>query len=497
MTVEGLRSMPSGDGQAPGGSAQPPTKPAAPLPAGAGWTRWQDRIGAFWSRLTLAQKFVITAAGVLLLGMSAIGTWVTAKIEQGVTNNSAIAATLYMDAFIGPLVQDLARSGNLSAESIAKLDAIMNQSELKDYVVSIKVWKSAAQVAYSNFHDVIGKTFTPTIHLTQAWKGIVSADLDGHSHDDDHNERELNMPLLEIYAPIRETGSSRIIGVSEFYVRADKLIAALATARIQSWGVVGATALLMMLALHGLVRSGSNTIEAQQRDLIQKATQNAALRDRIEAAYWRADLLNEQFLRRLGADLHDGPAQLIGFALMTLDDLPASDGPVAPELPSTHDAIRSALEDAIRDIRSLSRGLMLPELESMSLNEAAALIIKMHEDRTGTKVEAEIPVRVIDAANEVKVCAYRFLQEGLNNAYKHAAGEGQRVLISCELGYLRVTVSDNGPGPEHRPNDHRHAASRLGLTGVRDRVETLKGRFEMRKSTSGGTTVAITLKCRT
>ena len=470
-------------------SASSPTKYASR------WRQIRRRIQRIWVRLSLAQQFGITGAAVVLLGMSAIGNWVAEEIEEGVISNSAVAATLYMDAFIGPLVQELGRSNALTPEHIQRLDQIMDHSELKENVVSIKVWKKGAQIAYSNFSDIIGKSFTPTEHLKMAWNGAVSAELDGHSHPDDVNERTLKMPLLEIYAPIRETGGSRIIAVSEFYVRADTLIAALAKARTKSWGVVGLTALLMVVALYGTVRKGSNTIEAQQNDLLQKATQNAELRNKIEKAYWRADRLNEQFLRRLGADLHDGPAQLIGFALMSIDDLPIDQKALDAEPSDTQEAIRSALEAAIRDIRNLSRGLMLPELETMSLNEAAALIIKMHEERTGTKVSTDITERIIHAENEVKVCNYRFIQEALNNAFKHAGGKGQRVSISCNNSKLVVSVSDEGPGVNSRINEERVACSQLGLTGIRDRVETLNGIFEMGQARGSGTIITITLSC--
>ncbi len=153
--------------------------------------------------------------------MSAIGSWVTEKIQQGVTNNSAVAATLYMDAFIGPLIQELARDQEITPSSRAKLDEIMEHKDIRDHILSIKVWKKSGVVAYSNHAEIIGHQFTPTNNMKRAWSGIVSAEVDGHTHEDDLVEKRLGIPLVEIYAPIREAGSNRIIAVSEFYVRAD------------------------------------------------------------------------------------------------------------------------------------------------------------------------------------------------------------------------------------------------------------------------------------
>ncbi len=60
--------------------------------------------------------------------------------------------------------------------------------------------------------------------------------------------------------------------------------------------------------------------------------------------------LNEQFMRRLGADLHDGPAQLIGFALMSLDDLPVDKSAYSRQIllrtPKRRSAMRSRTPSA-------------------------------------------------------------------------------------------------------------------------------------------------------
>lgn len=463
-----------------------------------GWFRRHIAdVRRWWRTFSLAQQFGIAAASVILLGMSAIGSWVTEKIQEGVTNNSAVAATLYMDAFVGPFIQELARNQEITPANRAKLDEIMSHKDIRDHILSIKVWKKGGVVAYSNHAEIIGRQFNPTSNLKSAWTGVVSAEVDGHSHEDDIFEKRLGIPLVEIYAPIREAGSNRIIAVSEFYVRADGLLAALRTARLQSWGIVGGTALFMTLVLYGIVRRGSQTIESQQTALSLRASQNAELRAKIEKAYWRADRLNEQFLRRLGADLHDGPAQLIGFALMSLDDLPVDKARLAEDpSPDTQETIRHALEDAIRDIRNLSRGLMLPELETMTLNDTVSVIVRMHEERTSSTVSLDLPVETIEAPTEVKVCTYRFLQEALSNAYKHARGSDQRVTIACSGGRLRVAVSDQGPGLRQDTAEPRSGATQLGLIGIRDRVETLAGRFRISSPPSGGTLVEIELDCQ-
>ena len=100
-----------------------------------------------------------------------------------------------------------------------------------------------------------------------------------------------------------------------------------------------------------------------------------------------------------------------------------------------------------------------------------------HAGRTGTAVNCDI-AHIPDAVDpSLKVCLYRFAQEGLNNAFRHADGHGQTLRAHCEDGMLEVMVSDDGPVSDHvrRPSD----AGGLGLAGLRGRIEVARRRFRI------------------
>ena len=114
------------------------------------------------------------------------------------------------------------------------------------------------------------------------------------------------------------------------------------------------------------------TIDKQEKKLSENVSNlsallesNQTMRESIQTASARAVELNEQFLRRVGADLHDGPAQMIGFASMSLSRLANKE--VAKEFGHDFQNIRQALEDSLDEIRGISSGLVLPELKSMTL----------------------------------------------------------------------------------------------------------------------------------
>ena len=194
-------------------------------------------------------------------------------------------------------------------------------------------------------------------------------------------------------------------------------------------------------------------------------------------------------MRRLGADLHDGPAQLISLALLRLDagcvlvdgreDRP-DDGLTAEERRKIH----QVLVEALTEIRNMSVGLALPEIEGLTLRQTIEVAISNHEQRTGTEVASELSLPTTSVAQMVKATAYRFVQEGLNNAFNHAAGNGQFVAAIVEAGVATIEVRDDGPGFDTAEAER---SERLGIAGLRERLQSLGGNFEIFSSPVGGT----------
>ena len=274
-----------------------------------------------WGRMTLAQQFALAGGVVMLLATVVVGLFVTGRIEEVVVRNTANATALYMESFISPLSQELAFQDNLAEADHAALDRILVETPLGRRVVSFKIWIKGAKVIQSSDQSIEGKTFEPTENLIKAWAGEVRADFNSLSDLEDEGEADLGVPLLEVYSPIRAKGTGEIIGIAEFYENATQLETDLIRARLTSWTAVA----LVMAAIWGLlfviVLRGSRTIERQFVDLSDMAARNVSLRLKVQSAAGRFSALNDQALRRIGADLHDGPAQLMGFAALRLDAL--------------------------------------------------------------------------------------------------------------------------------------------------------------------------------
>ena len=299
--------------------------------------RPSSRVSNFWRQRSLAERFALTGGVVMLLGMAMIGSWVASRIEEGVTRNTANATALYVESVIAPLSQELTRADGLSAQGGARPRRGAGEHALGRRVVSFKLWREGGQIVYASNPDLAGQVFPPTDDLRAAWSGHVVANFEALGDDEDAPERATGIPLLEIYSPIREVWSGDVIGVAEFYEEARDLKSNIFAARLESWLVVGAVTATTAAALFGIVLGGSRTIERQRvalearvGELAMLAAQNEALRLRVQRASSRATELNERYLRRISAELHDGPAQLVGFAALRVESIAdEADGPPA------------------------------------------------------------------------------------------------------------------------------------------------------------------------
>lgn len=451
------------------------------------------RLVDYWRRLGLTGRFTLVAAIVVGITMAVLGRWAGDRIESSVIRNTASAAALYMDRFVEPHIQDLATGDNLKPDAMAALSRIMQSGPFKEQVVGVKVWRSDGTILYSNDASLIGKREPISDALAKALGGSVAAEFDHLDDEENVIERGLRTPLLEIYSPMRETNTDRVIGVAEFYQRGDALSRELLMARLEGYAVVGGLSLLMLGALIGIVRQGSLTITSHEvalsakiRDLSKSLALNRELRARVADANRRATESNERFLRRVSAELHDGPVQLLGLALLRLDGLrPLAEAAPKDRAGEALEVIRDALRDALGEIRGLAQGFALPELEELSFVEAVDLAVANHERRSGTAVRTSFSEALPHIPGSLKICAYRFVQEGLNNAFRHANGVGQKVDVHWDGVKLAIEVTDAGPGltdtsqaPENRG---------LGLAGLRDRIESLGGTMLAAAVPGGGT----------
>jgi signal transduction histidine kinase len=358
-------------------------------------------------------------------------------------------------------------------------------------IVAVKIWDRDGTVLYATQKELVGRRFQVTAPLRRAWDGHIEIQFDDGPHLDHVTTSGGGDLLLETYVPIRHSETGDVIAVAEFYEVAPDLERELSRAKLESWFFTALVSFTIIAGLYTIVSKGSKTIETQRTSLADRIAllsnllqQNEELRRRVQQASRRSAEDAELHLRRLGCDLHDGPAQLLALALLKLDQLFGSvTGPS-----EDHTSVRSVLNDAMSEIRDISAGLALPEIEELPLTEALMLVVTAHERRTSTSVSCTIPEGSIQLSHPSKLCLCRFVQEGLSNAFRHAGGVGQKVAVTWTDKIIVIEVFDRGPG--FGPAPPRAKRPSLGLVGLRNRLESLGGHLTVDSKPGEGTRLA-------
>jgi signal transduction histidine kinase len=444
-------------------------------------------------RTSLAGQFLLMAFAVMLIGMLAMGTLVSWQIEKSVAEVKAASTALYINTFIAPHLQELKANGALPPDGIHALNQAMERRDLQASITSVRIWNHDGLIVHSDDPKLIGKKFTLPLPSQRAWAGAIAAEFDDIPGDEEITERSADLPLLKVFAPIRNFDSGHVTAVVEFHERAEALNSELIASEWKTWLATALITLNMMGCLFVIVANGSKTIDRQRAALTVRVSQlsellrqNRILQGRIERAAQNATEDNERVLRRMGYDLHDGVAQLISLALLRLGRIQSSRND-----DDNLQKIRKALSEALNDTRNICKGLLLPEVHTLTLKEALLFMIRQHERRTGTEITCQIADLPDEAPQFVKIALCRYIQESLNNAFKHADAREQQVEVNWDGATVIVEVSDKGPGM--RDAGCAVGEPRLGLAGLRDRIESIGGALSITSIPGDGTRIKASL----
>lgn len=426
--------------------------------------------------------------------MAVLGTWVTHRITRSVLATSGQGGSDLMVSFLEAEVQNLLPNGTMPIETQQRLDRLFGGETVAKRIVSVKIWRPDATVIYTNMaKNIIGQHFVST-DVAKAASGQIVAEFKDMISAESAYEQSLGKALIEIYSPLYKTGTKSVIAVGEIYEDASDLDAQLRSSRRETWIVVCLTTLLMLGFLYLIVRRGSFTIAVQRAELKERIADAQHMASQNERLRLEANEANEELLGRIGSDIHDGPIQALTLTRLRIDEIAeiwsdkrGSMGSVSLYL----DEARSALGDSIDELRHLSTGLVLPELDELSPRELIELARDRHEGATATRVELDFGELPQTLPSAMKICVYRIIQESLTNAFRHAGGVGQQVSATVRDDALDLRISDQGAQATVQPGGLT-SHTKLGHRGIRNRVQAFGGTLRIVR-TEKGTEVCVLL----
>ncbi|MDO6387685.1 cache domain-containing protein [Uliginosibacterium sp. 31-12] len=215
---------------------------------------------------------------------------------------------------------------------------------------------------------------------------------------------------------------------------------------------------------------------------------------RMRALAHQVVLSQETERARVARELHDGVSQLLVSVKFLFESVQERVGSLGGEgrdvlIELTGKGV-TRLHDVLREVRRISHDLRPTALDDLGLKAALAQMLNEFGQRTGLAVQ----LKAEDSPSlpgPVATALFRVVQEALTNIERHARASEVTLTLMSRPHALRLTIADNGRGFDLEALIAQ-PRSGLGLTSMRERIETLGGIFVMRAS-EAGTSIEIVL----
>ena len=153
------------------------------------------------------------------------------------------------------------------------------------------------------------------------------------------------------------------------------------------------------------------------------------------------------------------------------------------------DEICTVADEAIRNIRQISYNLHPYQLDKLGLTDALKSMINKIDKSSNILFECDIKDINGLLPKDQEINFYRVLQELLNNIIKHSQAMKAWVKIVPSKKCIIMHVKDDGIGFDYE--NVRNEQRGIGLSGVRERIEILKGKMEIESTMNAGANFVI------
>ena len=198
--------------------------------------------------------------------------------------------------------------------------------------------------------------------------------------------------------------------------------------------------------------------------------------------------LQDDERRRIARGLHDSLGQYLAALKMNLDVFRTSKNDQAKLASDCAEIVDKCLNET----RTISHLLHPPLLDEAGFDSAARWYVDGFSQRSGIKVNLNLPQKLSRMHRDVEVALFRAVQECLTNVHRHSGSSAVDVRLSLSAKQIRLEIKDDGRGiPQERLRSLNQGAADagVGLAGMRERIRELGGSLEIRSERAGVTVI--------
>lgn len=233
-------------------------------------------------------------------------------------------------------------------------------------------------------------------------------------------------------------------------------------------------------------------------DITEKILSDEMLKEtneRLHALAAHLQTIREEERTMISREIHDQLGQEltalkmdIAFLSRKINKIKLTGKPEWNELSDGLKSMTTITDQTINSIRRIARELRPDVLDKLGLKEAIEWQAEEFTKRTGIECVVSISPGNFNFSKELESNVFRIIQESLTNIARHSKATRSKISIITENKCIQLYIEDNGRGILE--SEIQNAKS-LGLVGIRERVYSIKGKFEIKGVKNKGTKLNI------
>lgn len=287
---------------------------------------------------------------------------------------------------------------------------------------------------------------------------------------------EAIMPLEETHRGAREANLHLNQMVQKLSQRTEELAASVADLKQE-------------VAQRRVIEESLRISEQTSSDLLQKSRE---LQEELRQLSHQLLSAQEEERKKISRELHDVIAQTLTGINVRLAALKTDSTVSTQELQRKITSTQELVEKSVDIVHRFARELRPSVLDDLGLIPALQAFMSGFMKDTGIRVTLKTYAGIEQADGNTRTVLYRIAQEALTNVARHAQASQAAVSIRNPDGGLCMEITDNGCGFEvDGTSKAKKKNNRLGLLGMRERVEMIGGTFCAESAPGKGTIIRV------
>jgi len=221
----------------------------------------------------------------------------------------------------------------------------------------------------------------------------------------------------------------------------------------------------------------------------QLLAQSRQMQEKLRLLSRQLLLAQEDERKKISRELHDVIAQTLTSINVRLAGLRKEATLNNKGIERSIARTQRLIQHSVSIVHRFARELRPTVLDDLGLIPALHTFLKSFQAETGIRVSLSAFAAIEKVNGDKRTALYRVAQEALTNVGRHSQATRADVKIQELAGAVCMGISDNGRGFQEPSALHSKQKNRLGLLGMKERLEMLGGNFTIQTAPGKGTTI--------